>query len=85
MSQMGNTSDRFSGLAKLAAGKVKAGVGKATGDELETERAAQNLKGKGPERIGDTKSTGNDVVNKNLHAHSTARSDVRLPLAGTDG
>ena len=44
---MGSTSDNVSGLANQAAGKVKEGVGKATGDaKLETEGAAQDAKGK---------------------------------------
>jgi uncharacterized protein YjbJ (UPF0337 family) len=64
---MGSTSDKVSGLGNQAAGKVKEGVGKATGDaELETEGAAQNLKGKVQKGIGDAKSAVKDAVNKNL-------------------
>ncbi len=67
MTQMGSTSDKVSGLANQAAGKVKEGVGKATGDaKLETEGAAQNLKGKAQKGIGDAKSAVKDAVNKNL-------------------
>jgi uncharacterized protein YjbJ (UPF0337 family) len=67
MTQMGSTSDKVSGLGNQAAGKVKEGVGKATGDaELETEGAAQNLKGKVQKKIGDAKSAVKDAVNKNL-------------------
>ncbi len=64
---MGSTSDKVSGLANQAAGKVKEGVGKATGDaKLETEGTAQNLKGKVQKGIGDTKSAVKYAVKKNL-------------------
>jgi uncharacterized protein YjbJ (UPF0337 family) len=64
---MGSTSDKISGLTNQAAGKVKEGVGKATGDaKLETEGAAQNVKGKVQKGIGDAKGAVKDAVNKNL-------------------
>jgi uncharacterized protein YjbJ (UPF0337 family) len=62
---MGSTSDKISGLASQAAGKVKEGVGKATGDaKLETEGAAQDAKGKVQKGIGDAKGAIKDAVNK---------------------
>jgi uncharacterized protein YjbJ (UPF0337 family) len=67
MNTMGSTSDKISGLANQAAGKVKEGVGKATGDaKLETEGAAQDAKGKVQKGIGDAKGAIKDAVNKNL-------------------
>jgi len=67
MEHMGSTSDKVSGLANQAAGKVKEGVGKATGDaKLETEGAAQDAKGKVQKGIGDAKGAIKDAVNKNL-------------------
>ena len=67
MEQMGSTSDKVSGLANQAAGKVKEGVGKATGDaKFETEGAAQDAKGKVQKGIGDAKGAIKDAVNKNL-------------------
>ena len=54
---MGSTSDKVSGLADQAAGKVKEGVGKATGDaKLETQGAAEDAKGKIEKGIGDAKA-----------------------------
>jgi len=67
MNQMGSTSDKISGLANQAAGKVKEGLGKATGDvKLETEGAAQDLKGKVQKGVGDAKGAVKDAVNKDL-------------------
>ena len=64
---MGSTSDKASGLANQAAGKVKGGVGKATGDaKLETEGAAQGATGKVQKGIGDAKGAIRDTVNKKL-------------------
>jgi uncharacterized protein YjbJ (UPF0337 family) len=48
-------------------GKVKEGIGKATGDaKLETEGVAQDAKGKVQKGIGDAKGAIKDAVNKNL-------------------
>jgi len=64
---MGSTSDKVSGLANQAAGKVKEGVGKATGDaKLQAEGAAQDAKGKVQKGIGDAKGAIKEAVNKNL-------------------
>jgi len=64
---MGSTSDKASGLANQAAGKVKEGVGKSTGDaKLKTEGASQDAKGKVQKGIGDAKGAVKDTVNKNL-------------------
>jgi len=64
---MGSTSDKVSGLANQAAGKIKEGVGKVTGDaKLETEGAAQDVKGKVQKGIGEAKGAIKDAVNKNL-------------------
>ena len=67
VNHMGSASDKVSGLANQAAGKVKEGIGKATGDaKLETEGAAQDAKGKVQKGIGDAKGAIKDAVNKNL-------------------
>ena len=59
--------DRVEGSAKNIKGKIKEGVGKATGDaKLETEGAAQDAKGKVQKGIGDAKGAIKDAVNKNL-------------------
>ena len=67
VNHMGSTSDKISGIANQAAGKVKEGIGKATGDaKLETEGSAQDAKGKVQKGIGDAKGAIKDAVNKNL-------------------
>lgn len=54
---MGSTGDKISGLANEAAGNVKQGVGKATGnDSLRAEGAAQELKGEAQQTVGDAKA-----------------------------
>ena len=64
---MSSTTDKISGLANQAAGKVKEGVGNLTGDaKLQAEGKAQDLKGKAQQTAGDVKSTVKDAVNKNL-------------------
>ena len=75
---MGSTSDKVSGLANQAAGKIKEGVGKATGDaKLETEGAAQDAKGKVQKGIGDAKGAIKDAVNKNLLTSPTRNRESR--------
>jgi uncharacterized protein YjbJ (UPF0337 family) len=54
---MGSTSDKASGIGNQTAGKIKQGVGKATGnDRLEAEGGAQEAKGKVQKAVGETKS-----------------------------
>lgn len=60
---MGSTTDKISGLANEAAGNVKQGVGKLTGDEkLKAEGKAQELKGEGQQVVGDAKGTVKDAA-----------------------
>lgn len=64
---MSSATDKISGLANQAAGKVKEGVGNLTGDaKLQAEGKAQDLKGKAQETAGDVKGAVKDAVNRNL-------------------
>ena len=68
---MGSTTDKASGIANQAAGKVKEAAGKATGSEkLEAEGLAQRAKGKGEKLAGD--------ANRRLRMQPT-----RLPMPRT--
>lgn len=61
---MGSTADKAKGMANEAAGKVKQGVGRATGDrDLEAKGAAQELKGKGQKTIGKAKDAVKKAAN----------------------
>ncbi len=54
---MSGTSDKASGLANVAIGKVKQGIGSAIGSEDLKERgAAQELKGHAQTAVGDAKT-----------------------------
>jgi uncharacterized protein YjbJ (UPF0337 family) len=62
---MGATTDKIKGAANEGVGKAKQNIGEATGsDRLEGEGAAQNLKGKGQQALGDAKQATKDTVNK---------------------
>ena len=66
---MSEFTDKAKGLANEAAGKVKQGVGEATGSErLQTEGAAQEAKGHtqkaGGDAKGAVKATANNVADK---------------------
>ncbi|WP_448649877.1 CsbD family protein [Pseudomonas fluorescens] len=58
---MSSTSDKAKGLANEAAGNIKQGVGKVTGnDKLRAEGKAQEVKGEVQKKVGDAK----DAVKK---------------------
>jgi uncharacterized protein YjbJ (UPF0337 family) len=62
---MGSTTDKIKGTANEAIGKVKQGLGEATGDDrLEGEGAIQEVKGKGQKAVGDTKEAAKDAINR---------------------
>jgi len=62
---MGSTSDKISGMANEAVGKVKQGVGSATGnDKLRAEGAAQEVKGEVQQATGKAKDAVKNVVDK---------------------
>lgn len=64
---MSGTSDQIKGLANKAAGDVKQGVGKVTGDaKLQVDGKAQELKGDAQKAVGDAKNVLKDAANKNL-------------------
>ncbi|EJM43004.1 hypothetical protein PMI26_02787 [Pseudomonas sp. GM33] len=53
---MGSTSDKVKGMANEAAGNVKQGVGKATGnDKLRAEGVMQEKKGEAQQAVGKAK------------------------------
>jgi uncharacterized protein YjbJ (UPF0337 family) len=63
--EMGSTSDKASGIANEAMGKVKQGIGSAVGSEkLKGEGAAQELKGDAQKAVGDAKAAVKDSANK---------------------
>ncbi|GLS20592.1 UPF0337 protein bsl2407 [Labrys miyagiensis] len=58
---MSSTTDKIKGSANDAAGAVKKGLGKATGQkDLEAEGTAQQIKGKAQKIVGEAK----DAVKK---------------------
>jgi uncharacterized protein YjbJ (UPF0337 family) len=62
---MGSTTDKVSGVANQAAGKVKETAGKATGSEkLEAEGLAQQAKGKAEKLAGEAKKAVKNATNK---------------------
>ena len=67
---MSSTTDKIKGLANEAAGNVKQGVGKATGNEkLQAEGKAQEVKGEAQKTVGDAKQgvkNAADTVKKSL-------------------
>jgi uncharacterized protein YjbJ (UPF0337 family) len=64
---MSGTTDKIKGLANEAAGNVKQGIGKATGnDKLRAEGLAQEAKGEAQQTMGDVKNTVKNAANKHL-------------------
>ena len=64
---MSSTTDKISGVANQAAGKVKESVGKMVGDnQMQAEGKVQDIKGKAQQTAGDVKSAVKDAANKNL-------------------
>ncbi|WP_311272508.1 MULTISPECIES: CsbD family protein [unclassified Rhizobium] len=62
---MGSTSDKISGTANEVAGKVKQGLGNATGnDQLRAEGAAQETKGKIQSTIGKAKDAVKGAIDR---------------------
>ncbi len=62
---MSSTTDKIKGLANEAAGNVKQGIGKATGNEkLQAEGKAQELKGEAQKTVGDVKDGVNSAAQK---------------------
>ncbi|MEH3091057.1 CsbD family protein [Agrobacterium sp. 22094] len=62
---MGSTSDKIAGKANEVAGKVKQGVGSATGnDRMRAEGAAQETKGKVQTAAGKAKDVVKDTVDR---------------------
>lgn len=62
---MSSTTDKIKGVANEAAGNVKQGVGKATGNEnLEAKGKAQELKGDAQKAKGDFKDGAKHVADK---------------------
>lgn len=60
---MGELKDKLAGTANDLAGKVKEGIGAATGNrELEAEGEAQQLKGKAQKLKGDVKGAFGDKI-----------------------
>ncbi|GJD81326.1 CsbD family protein [Methylobacterium gregans] len=62
---MSSTTDKIKGLANEAAGNVKQGIGKATGNEkLQAEGKAQELKGETQRAVGGVKDGVNNAAQK---------------------
>ena len=55
--------DQIKGAAKDAAGSVKEGIGKATGnDRMAAEGAAERVEGKVQKAVGDVKDAARDAL-----------------------
>ncbi|PYY70295.1 CsbD family protein [Pseudomonas jessenii] len=62
---MGSTSDKVKGMANEAAGNVKQGVGKATGnDKLRAEGVMQERKGEAQQAVGKAKDALKKGIDK---------------------
>jgi uncharacterized protein YjbJ (UPF0337 family) len=62
---MGSTGDKVKGMANEAAGNVKQGVGKATGnDKMRAEGVAQEKKGETQQAVGKAKDAIKKGVDK---------------------
>lgn len=60
---MGSMSDKAKGLANEAAGNIKQGVGKVTGnDALRAKGLAQEAKGEGQQALGKAKAALKDSL-----------------------
>jgi uncharacterized protein YjbJ (UPF0337 family) len=66
---MSSTSNKISGAANEAAGKVKQGVGNAVGsDKMQAEGAAQEAKGATQKAVGNAQGAVKEGVNKAANA-----------------
>jgi len=62
---MSSTTDKIKGVANEAIGKVKQGVGRATGNaEMEVDGVLQERKGEAQQAIGKAKDAVKRVVDK---------------------
>ncbi|NVN88880.1 MAG: CsbD family protein [Rhodopseudomonas sp.] len=62
---MGSTTDKIKGQANEVIGKVKQGIGEATGsDKLQGEGAIQEAKGHGQQAVGNAKEAVKDAADK---------------------
>lgn len=62
---MSSTTDKIKGMTNVATGAVKQSVGHALGNPgLEVEGAAQKLKGKDQEAVGEIKDAVKNIVDK---------------------
>jgi len=62
---MSSTSNKISGAANEAMGKVKQGVGNAVGsDKMQAEGAVQEAKGHGQKAVGNAQAAVKEGVNK---------------------
>jgi uncharacterized protein YjbJ (UPF0337 family) len=62
---MSGNTDKATGVANEAAGKIKQGVGKAVGsDKLQRKGAGQEAKGDAQQLKGDAKNAIKDGINK---------------------
>ncbi|WP_110948019.1 CsbD family protein [Pseudomonas bohemica] len=62
---MSSTGDKIKGTANEAAGNIKQGVGKVTGDDkLRAEGKAQEVKGDVQKKVGDAKDAVKKGVDK---------------------
>ena len=62
---MSSTTDKIKGVANQAAGSLKEGFGKATGNaRIEAEGAAQKLKGDVQEAAGKAKDAVKSAIDK---------------------
>ena len=70
---MSEFTDKAKGLGNEATGKVKQGLGDATGsDRLQAEGAAQEAKGHAQKAVGDAKGAVKDTANKAVDTASDA-------------
>jgi uncharacterized protein YjbJ (UPF0337 family) len=75
---MDGTSDKVSGLANEAIGKIKRGIGSVAGsDKLKVEGVAQELKGRAQQAIGDAKAAVKEALNKDVSAAHDRESKIR--------
>jgi uncharacterized protein YjbJ (UPF0337 family) len=69
---MSGPSDKASGLANVAIGKIKQGIGSAIGsDELKEKGVAQELRGHAQQFVGDAKAT----TDESFHTAGADRAD----------
>lgn len=70
---MSEFTDKVKGVANEAIGKVKQGIGEATGSEkTQAEGAAQETKGHAQKAVGDAKGAVKDTADRATDAASDA-------------